>query len=236
MTVTINGTTGITTPALDNQGVAVVNRTGNGTLIDLQSDGTTVGSIGINGNEPYFTTSDGGFRIAANGALQPATSVGGVSDALEDLGSTAGRWRDLYLSGGVYLGGTGAANYLDDYEEGTWTPIINVGSVVTLTGSYVKIGKLVTLQCTGQDFSNFTSTDNIAISGLPFISGSQISVGTLMTRYFSNGNNGGLITYITTSSTDVQFYQSAVNSWNRIQFSEYTAVWDAYFTITYFTA
>ena len=27
---------------------------------------------------------------------------------------------DITLSGGVYLGGTGSANYLDDYEEGTW--------------------------------------------------------------------------------------------------------------------
>ena len=142
---------------------------------------------------------------------------------------------DLTLSGGVYLGGTGAANYLDDVEEGTWTPTVNAGSVVTLTGSYVKIGKLVTLQCTGQDFSDYSNTSNIAISGLPFISGSQISVGTLMTRYFSGANNGGLITYITNSSTDVQFYQSSTGSWNRLAFSEYTAVWDAYFTITYFT-
>ena len=26
---------------------------------------------------------------------------------------------DITLSGGVYVGGTGAANLLDDYEEGT---------------------------------------------------------------------------------------------------------------------
>ena len=171
MTVTINGTTGITTPALDNQGVAVVNRTGNGTLIDLQSDGTTVGSIGINGNEPYFTTSDGGFRIAANGALQPATSVGGVSDALEDLGSTAGRWRDLYLSGGVYLGGTGAANYLDDYEEGAWVPSGNTGipagGIVTSIGRYQKVGNMVTIVAFMTIKNDGT---NIQIGGLPFVS------------------------------------------------------------------
>jgi hypothetical protein len=28
------------------------------------------------------------------------------------------RFKDLYLSGGVYLGGTVAANKLDDYETG----------------------------------------------------------------------------------------------------------------------
>jgi hypothetical protein len=38
-------------------------------------------------------------------------------------GGVASRFKDLYLSGGVYLGGTGGENLLDDYEEGTWTPI-----------------------------------------------------------------------------------------------------------------
>jgi hypothetical protein len=51
MAITLNGTTGITTPALDSQGVAVVNRTGDGTIIDLQAGGTTVGSIGTFGGD-----------------------------------------------------------------------------------------------------------------------------------------------------------------------------------------
>ena len=44
------------------------------------------------------------------------------ADNSHDLGAGGARWKDLYLSGGVYLGGTGSANKLDDYEEGTWTP------------------------------------------------------------------------------------------------------------------
>lgn len=35
---------------------------------------------------------------------------------------------DLTLSGGVFLGGTGTANKLEDYEEGTWTPATPTGS------------------------------------------------------------------------------------------------------------
>jgi hypothetical protein len=42
-------------------------------------------------------------------------------DAAVDLGTSTVRFKDLYLSGGVYLGGTGSANHLDDYEEGTFT-------------------------------------------------------------------------------------------------------------------
>jgi len=47
--------------------------------------------------------------------------------------------------------GTGAtitSNLLDDYEEGTWTPAINAGSVSTYnwaTGRYTKIGNVVTI-------------------------------------------------------------------------------------------
>ena len=43
------------------------------------------------------------------------------------------RFKDLYLSGGVYLGGTGAANKLDDYEEGTWTPTLGNGATAVQT-------------------------------------------------------------------------------------------------------
>ena len=59
---------------------------------------------------------------------------------------------DLTLSGGVYLGGTGAANKLDDYETGTWTPILGGStttsgqSYATQHGSYTKIGRVVHLQ------------------------------------------------------------------------------------------
>jgi hypothetical protein len=56
--------------------------------------------------------------------LYPTNGSGNSTDATLDIGDSAARFKDLYLSGGVYLGGTVAANYLDDYEEGTWTPTI----------------------------------------------------------------------------------------------------------------
>ena len=43
------------------------------------------------------------------------------------------------VGGGIYLGGTAAANKLDDYEEGTWTgTMANDGVGNTTTGSYTK--------------------------------------------------------------------------------------------------
>ena len=60
------------------------------------------------------------------------------------------RWKDLYLSGGVYLGGTASDNKLDDYEEGTWTPTFDATTTSptvaynTQSAKYTKVGRLVT--------------------------------------------------------------------------------------------
>lgn len=67
-----------------------------------------------------------------------------------DLGSATKLWQDLYLSGGIYFNGSGSADFLDDYEKGTFT--LNVGGsyLVPLSGTvssyyaeYVKIGRVV---------------------------------------------------------------------------------------------
>ena len=52
---------------------------------------------------------------------------------------------------GVYLGGTAAANLLDYYEEGTWTPVFsdaagggNDATAGTSEGHYIRVGNVVT--------------------------------------------------------------------------------------------
>ena len=94
----------------------------------------TVGYLGV-GSTDYY-----GFKSTA---FVPTTS------ASYDLGGSAEKFKDLYLSGGVYLGGTGAANKLDDYEEGTYTVTMTpqYGTFTLNSGQdlakYVKIGSLV---------------------------------------------------------------------------------------------
>jgi hypothetical protein len=59
-------------------------------------------------------------------------------DGATNLGIASKRFDDLFLSGGVYLGGTGAANLLEDYETGTWTPVLSKSTTapsVTYTDS-----------------------------------------------------------------------------------------------------
>lgn len=66
--------------------------------------------------------------------------------------NSSGKIPSQYLSTGVHLGGVAAANLLDDYEEGIWTPTI-LGSLSnptvttsTASGTYRKIGKLIYVQ------------------------------------------------------------------------------------------
>jgi len=73
-------------------------------------------------------------------------------------------------AGGIYIGGTGAANYLDDYEEGTWTPaLVNGGSpsYSLQTGRYRKVGSLV--WCTFRlIYSGASDQAGTRLGGLPF--------------------------------------------------------------------
>jgi hypothetical protein len=155
---------------------AVVNRTGDGTIIDLQSSGTTVGSI-----SSAFSSSiaiDGAANRSglylATSSLVPRYNASNI-DATVDLGATSTRFKDLYLSGGVYLGGTGAANHLDDYEEGTWTPVItaeggSAASITVNTATYTKVGRLVSLvfMVTIDSISGTGPSNAIELTGMPF--------------------------------------------------------------------
>jgi len=60
-------------------------------------------------------------------------------------------------------GGGASSSILDDYEEGTWTPNVSTGSL-SVTGTYVKVGKLVSIFLNGQ----VTTGGATQISGLPF--------------------------------------------------------------------
>ena len=103
-------------------------RTSDGTIIDIRKDGTTVGSIGSEGGDSLFIGSgDTGLHFSPAELVRPWNpSTNSARDNAVNLGSSTVRFKDLYLSGGVYLGGTGSANHLDDYEEGTWTPTITM--------------------------------------------------------------------------------------------------------------
>jgi hypothetical protein len=145
-----------------------------GSILDFQKDGTTVGSIGSHVNGLLIGTTEGSdaFLKFESNAVRPSAWNGSYRDAAIDLGHTSSRFKDLYLSGGVYLGGTGAANKLDDYEEGTWTPVTKSGSTVITTtvnyAKYVKIGALVYVTAFVSRADGASLTSDVGIHGLPF--------------------------------------------------------------------
>ena len=79
---------------------------------------------------------------------------------------------DIITSGGVYLGGTGSANKISDYETGTWTPTTTGGTTAVTHniqgGNYTKIGNLVVAKFR-LTFTSITGDANFyTIGGLPF--------------------------------------------------------------------
>jgi len=111
-----------------------------------------------------------------------------------------------------FNGDTAAANALDDYEEGSWTPAM---SGVTLSGSpeglYTKIGNLVLAQFTFSVPST-SSTSAANLSGLPFtVSGNS---GAGRSAGFLSYNPSGLdLTLLVSNNTSfVQFRKSDISS------------------------
>jgi hypothetical protein len=91
----------------------------------------------------------------------------------------------LYLYGGqIKFPATAVpssdANTLDDYEEGTWTPLYTpaTGAFATMTmevvyANYVKVGKMVTVSCyiRTDSVSIGTASGYLYLGGLPFSTG-----------------------------------------------------------------
>jgi hypothetical protein len=151
-----------------------------GIIADFRKDSTSVGSIGSrsSGANLYIalrteTAGDGCGLTGSDsstGAILPSDGNGATADNHIDLGAPAVRFKDLYLSGGAYLGGTGAANLLDDYEEGTWTPVTNSGSWTVNSATYTKVGNMVTCRFKVTATATIEASD---LYGLPFTPASE---------------------------------------------------------------
>jgi hypothetical protein len=124
----------------------------------------------------------------------------------------------IQTGGGIsFNGDTAAANALDDYEEGTWTPSITFGqSSIGIThnsqqGKYLKVGRLVYLQCHCSLSSKGTASGVADVNGLPF----AISIGSL--GVFNpigdrqNLNTGGepVNAYLSNGNSYIRLYENA---------------------------
>ena len=175
---TVTGTTAST----DDSPLTVNRVTNDGAILALQQDGTDQLKVySTSGNRPIIVgEGDKGFKITPD-SIQPRTSTNAVLNGVMDLGNSTSKFKDLYLGGGVYLGGTGADNKLDDYEEGDWTPAYTTAATQPTVaynstgGFYTKVGRLVTVTGRIRTASVDNSPDGtdaaggLRISGLPFV-------------------------------------------------------------------
>ena len=131
------------------------------TGIDVDSgtiDGTVIGGTTAAAITATTFTSTGIDDNATSTALtidsSGATLLGTTSAGSAGAG-------DLVVNGGVYLGGTGSANKLDDYEEGTFTAgyyqLQGLGGTFygsNSLGTYTKIGRVVTITFSANNVSS----------------------------------------------------------------------------------
>ena len=155
-------------------------------------------------------------------------------------------------TGSVVFTQTGytAANALDDYEEGTFTPEIRIGgstSGITQSsqvGQYTKIGRMVTLTGRVAISDKGSNTGAMTIAGMPFASQNTTnleSIGAVELNNMSSGTdnlssltNNNVICRISPNVLTIEMRRTMIgaNDITNVQMSDSTVV---SFTITYFT-
>ena len=118
---------------------------------------------------------------------------------------------------GIYLGvaTATAANLLDDYEEGSWTPVPKGGgvdinsSVEASAGKYTKVGALVYIKASIR-MNRGTNTGSFTITGIPFAPASTVAANVLLDgrgNDYVTLHSGGLpLTWVVDNSSVIYNY------------------------------
>ena len=193
--------------------------------MNFYKDGSGVGSIGNNSTN-LTINGVGALELQEGGTTRAYVESTGIHPWVNntyDLGTSGSNWKDLYLSGGVYLGGVGASNQLDDYEEGTWTPAVRgagTAGTYTYTGfaSYTKVGRSVTVCASLSAITESSAgTGYLTITGLPFAKkANSMSTGAVDFRELELGssNTGCVVEFITSASTSVVYLRGTADNFS----------------------
>ena len=145
-----------------NGGISLLGATDGQVEIAFGDSGdANIGRIAYNNNGNYLAT-------VVNGTEIIRTHENGVTSFNNGIAL------------GVGAANNTASNVLDDYEEGTWTPVCRDASktgtiiaIYTPTASYTKIGRIVNLQFTIRRNDSQSLSDVLFVTGLPFTSSSS---------------------------------------------------------------
>jgi len=114
---------------------------------------------------------------------------------------------------------TTTSELLEDYEEGTWTPTLSVGTLTASNGTYTRVGRLVTIYFQISGFSNTSSTNAVTINGIPFTSTTSTAVGSIFGRYINNGT-GGAFTTLYINSNGLTIYNISTGAYDFLSYNE----------------
>ena len=107
--------------------------------------------------------------------------------------------RILSTGGLTFNGDTAAANALDDYEEGEWTPTCPNVTLTNAGGHYTKIGNRVWVTFYLQ-FPTTSNTNAVQVNNLPFTVKNHDSG-----QSRANGNRGGWTVAYSNSGQELRF-------------------------------
>ena len=225
----------------------------NGGDIKLSDNGTVFGELTnsssylriknpIQDQDIEFVGNDGGVNVTA---LALDMSVGGMATIANGLVLTDGNivvanghGIDFGNASGSASGSTSAL--LNDYEEGTWTPTVNSGTIAIETNSskYIKVGNLVTAFTRIKSFSDNTGANDFIVKSLPFtISANNPDANIGNAWGNSIGDHRSLFFYTSPNSTQtLGYYGASGNGFNQVFHSDFVSETDMLIKLTYITS
>jgi hypothetical protein len=128
-------------------------------------------AFSLNGGTDALSIASGGVASGLGGSGTERVTVdtsGNMSLKTGNLVVASGQGIDFSATSG-----TGTSELFDDYEEGTWTPVLSDGTnnatmSANSAGSYTKIGRLIVLNASVETTSLGSVTGAIRITGLPY--------------------------------------------------------------------
>ena len=145
----------------------------------IRTDGSAdfAGDV-VAGDNPAASANNEGVILQSRGTVKTNRSSGAIYQGYTTGSSTPtivfNADGSAEFAGSVSIGGTAAANVIDEYEEGSWTPTMSQfnGSSIPFTlstANYVRVGEVVTILATLTltAASNGQELDPV-IAGLPY--------------------------------------------------------------------
>jgi hypothetical protein len=205
-------------PSWDTSGNLTI--TGTGTVIQ-----SITSTSGTGKKWDLMSHTDGRFLIRQGTAVFAPMEIDPTTYTVGFNGSSPA----INLAGGIQFPATQVAsanaNTLDDYEEGTWTPVVRLGSTVNtssgVAATYTKIGRVVYIQATIATITK-SGTGDLSVGGLPFTVGAS-SLGDIQAtvRWEAITSSGLIYGYFSAGNTNISMqnfgssgYTGSINNTN----------------------